>query len=492
MPTCTQRQQRSQSIAPLRRSALRSLPGWLHCSVHGRSTTRRRRRSGRTRYEKSLRIDSVRASSTPKNLGDEAVWAAVSATVAHARVWLDDITDPALTPALRARTPDELQQRQVELDAILATAPADVRGLIQKMQSMAPLPFDELEGLLADLASAHHERQHWILQHWPSSNTGRTSWKPRSFWQRRMEPLLGVRRNWLLLTSWTDSARPGAVHRPRLRFRRAVRSPRDTCLGPCWSSASTRRRRGRIVGRRTRFGEQSRHAGPESDTNKQRGEFIKNERHAYAGLWDVTARTQEEMRGALDSLTPERFSGMLADVNSFMLREGLYIERDDRLLTIEYLFWVNEYLRIVATTHRGDVLSSMVHEGLPHNVTLIDEVLDRANELRSSLRGRIRDKLDAPQSYAGGTTRRSHPRTCWDKSRGLNAQIANERMLPGPHLEPRRGSCVLTLTRSDALGFRTGARLRGVAQHGPRPIVTGEPRRQAHSCGVSDAVVMHG
>ena len=35
------------------------------------------------------------------------------------------------------------------------------------MQSMAPLPFDELEDLLADLASAHHERQHWILQHWP-------------------------------------------------------------------------------------------------------------------------------------------------------------------------------------------------------------------------------------------------------------------------------------------------------------------------------------
>jgi hypothetical protein len=35
------------------------------------------------------------------------------------------------------------------------------------MQSMAPLPFDELEDLLADLTSAHHERQHWILQHWP-------------------------------------------------------------------------------------------------------------------------------------------------------------------------------------------------------------------------------------------------------------------------------------------------------------------------------------
>jgi hypothetical protein len=35
------------------------------------------------------------------------------------------------------------------------------------MQSMAPLPFDELEDLLVDLMSAHRERQHWILQHWP-------------------------------------------------------------------------------------------------------------------------------------------------------------------------------------------------------------------------------------------------------------------------------------------------------------------------------------
>lgn len=102
-----------------------------------------------------------------QNLGDETVWPAISATVAHARAWLDDIADPTLRPTLRTRTLDELQQRQVELDAILATAPADVRGLIQKMQSMAPLPFDELEDLLAGLTSAHRERQHWILQHWP-------------------------------------------------------------------------------------------------------------------------------------------------------------------------------------------------------------------------------------------------------------------------------------------------------------------------------------
>ncbi|MCB1258041.1 MAG: hypothetical protein KDB26_13090, partial [Microthrixaceae bacterium] len=112
-------------------------------------------------------VEPIEPTSPAHNLGEETTWTMVSDTVAHAHAWLDDITDPTLTPALRARTPDELQQRQVELDAILASAPADVRGLIQKMQTMDPLPFDEIENLLTDLTSAHRERQQWILQHWP-------------------------------------------------------------------------------------------------------------------------------------------------------------------------------------------------------------------------------------------------------------------------------------------------------------------------------------
>lgn len=32
---------------------------------------------------------------------------------------------------------------------------------------MAPLPLDELDSLLTDFTSAHRDRQHWILQHWP-------------------------------------------------------------------------------------------------------------------------------------------------------------------------------------------------------------------------------------------------------------------------------------------------------------------------------------
>ena len=70
-------------------------------------------------------------------------------------------------PSCGARTASELHDRQVELDAILATAPAAVRGLIEKVQNMEALPFDEIKSLLGDVSVAHRERQRWILQHWP-------------------------------------------------------------------------------------------------------------------------------------------------------------------------------------------------------------------------------------------------------------------------------------------------------------------------------------
>ncbi len=153
------------------------------------------------------------------------------------------------------------------------------------------------------------------------------------------------------------------------------------------------------LGQRQWKAEQARKDAEEA--REQRDTFIENERRAYSGLWELTARTQEEMRGALEALTPQRFSGLLADLNAYMLREGLYIERQDRFLTIEYLFWVNEYFRILATSDRsGDLLTTMAHEGLDTQVALLDEMLNRANGVRNALRARIRDKLGAPDSSA--------------------------------------------------------------------------------------------
>jgi hypothetical protein len=112
-------------------------------------------------------VDPIEATGPDHSLDDETVWTAVTTTVAHARAWLGDIIDPTLTPSLRARTPSELQGRRLELDAILASAPADVRELINNMQTMQALPLHEFDTLLPDVTAAQRERQRWILQHWP-------------------------------------------------------------------------------------------------------------------------------------------------------------------------------------------------------------------------------------------------------------------------------------------------------------------------------------
>jgi conjugative relaxase-like TrwC/TraI family protein len=96
-----------------------------------------------------------------------ALWTAVSATVADARGWLDDDADRLGPEPMHTRTIGELHDRKGELDAILSTAPADVRGLVEKLQNMEALPFDEIDSLLGDVTAAHRERRQWILQHWP-------------------------------------------------------------------------------------------------------------------------------------------------------------------------------------------------------------------------------------------------------------------------------------------------------------------------------------
>jgi len=136
--------------------------------------------------------------------------------------------------------------------------------------------------------------------------------------------------------------------------------------------------------------------------------FQEHLREAYFKLWDVVEEAHLKMRGALDGLTPEVFSGFLADVNNFMIRHGLYIEREDRTLVLEYLFWTNEYLRILSQSPRGRALLEVSlavvtdAEGrqLSSNVALLSEVQDRAQDLRNRLRSRIRDVVGAPPSDA--------------------------------------------------------------------------------------------
>ncbi|MGE3446683.1 MAG: MobF family relaxase [Microbacteriaceae bacterium] len=97
----------------------------------------------------------------------QALWAAVSPVVAAARVWLETHTDGPDLSVVRTRSRRELYTRRAELDAILDTAPPDLRGHIAAIQAGGMLPLADTTEMLNDALAAQGERRRWILEHWP-------------------------------------------------------------------------------------------------------------------------------------------------------------------------------------------------------------------------------------------------------------------------------------------------------------------------------------
>lgn len=94
-------------------------------------------------------------------------WDTTQGAVARARIWLDTHDPDPIVPMSRSRTSVELDDRRQELEAILASAPADQRGLITQLRAEGTLPYDNANELLADALATQGDRQRWILEHWP-------------------------------------------------------------------------------------------------------------------------------------------------------------------------------------------------------------------------------------------------------------------------------------------------------------------------------------
>ncbi|MET7372866.1 hypothetical protein [Micromonospora arida] len=143
-------------------------------------------------------------------------------------------------------------------------------------------------------------------------------------------------------------------------------------------------------------------------TQKVASHFDDNLRQTYLELWDVVEDVHLRMRSAVTGLSPGEFGGLIADVNNFMIRKGLFIERKDRYLVLEYLFWTNEFLRRVVSSEEGRayIAVSMAHSDLSPRVDELALIADRAEALRSELRERIRQVVGAPSSQGWSPTER--------------------------------------------------------------------------------------
>ena len=132
---------------------------------------------------------------------------------------------------------------------------------------------------------------------------------------------------------------------------------------------------------------------------KEKADESRHTREAYLGLWAVVSETERQIRDARNpGMTSSQFAALMADVNNYLLAQGLWIQRKDRYLVLEYLFWTSQFITLVLSdsTARDYLLISAVYDGLPRKLNVASEALKRSDELRSQLRERIRTVIGAP------------------------------------------------------------------------------------------------
>jgi hypothetical protein len=110
--------------------------------------------------------DTVRDIAAVQARGGEGLPAEVVSRIHDARTWLDDYS-PIPRIDLRSRTPEERNDRRVELDAILATAPDDQRSTIKQLWN-GQLSLTDTGNLLAEVTSVQSCRAGWIAANWPT------------------------------------------------------------------------------------------------------------------------------------------------------------------------------------------------------------------------------------------------------------------------------------------------------------------------------------
>lgn len=92
-------------------------------------------------------------------------WASLKSEIDGASAWLGTYNPvPAIQP--RVRTASEISDRRAELDAMIATAPADQRSTITALIG-GQLTLTDTDELLRNALAQQGDRRRWILEHWP-------------------------------------------------------------------------------------------------------------------------------------------------------------------------------------------------------------------------------------------------------------------------------------------------------------------------------------
>ena len=127
-----------------------------------------------------------------------------------------------------------------------------------------------------------------------------------------------------------------------------------------------------------------------------RSEFRTQKQHTYRELWekleDVHVRLRTELVGN------DEFNSLVRDVNSYILKHGLYLENDDQALANRYLSKVREFTSLVtggksARTKKALQNTEEIPIGLVRLVQDLDKVQTEVNQVREEILVRYRKVL---------------------------------------------------------------------------------------------------
>lgn len=133
------------------------------------------------------------------------------------------------------------------------------------------------------------------------------------------------------------------------------------------------------------------------ERHDERGKALRQGRQdAYAALWDVVQKTHATARTTTEELTRDNFTLVLQEVNTFILRNGIYIDDDDYDLVNRYLWEVYEFVRIA----RSDPLTSedvaTTARLPPEHIRRVDRLVTHCTNMENhvnQLRARVQSVL---------------------------------------------------------------------------------------------------
>ena len=123
------------------------------------------------------------------------------------------------------------------------------------------------------------------------------------------------------------------------------------------------------------------------------GEFRSQKQQTYKELWEKLEDVHIRLRTGV--VSSDEFRSLIRDVNSYILKRGLYLEKEDQQLANQYLSKVREFTDLVAACDSGDAKEAVsktaeIQSDVIPNVRDSGKIQTEVNQIREEILVRYR------------------------------------------------------------------------------------------------------